>query len=138
MTINEIQDEIIKDFKGHKDWTDRYGHLIKLGKKLPQACEGIRCDDNLIKGCQVRTWYGCKYDDGKMKFDIDSVSAVTQGFIYLLLKVFNGQKPEDIKDAELYFIDKIGFRENFSPIRANSLWKLNSRIKSDAEMYSAE
>lgn len=132
MTIQEIQEEIINEFKIFDNWMDKYNYLIKLGKNLPPIDSQYKIEDNLIKGCQVKTWFHSAFKDRKVFYDIDSRSVIIRGIIALLIRVLSGQKPEEIKNADLYFIDKIGLRENFSPVRANSLWKLVNRMKSDA------
>ncbi|MBA7588086.1 Sulfur acceptor protein CsdE [subsurface metagenome] len=132
MTIQEIQEEIINEFKIFDNWMDKYNYLIKLGKDLPPIDSQYKIEDNLIKGCQVKTWFHSAFKDRKVFYDIDSRSVIIRGIIALLIRVLSGQKPEEIKNADLYFIDKIGLRENFSPVRANSLWKLVNRMKSDA------
>jgi len=132
MTIQEIQEEIINEFKTFNNEMEKYNYLIKLGIDLSPIDSKYKIEDNLIKGCQVKTWYHSTFKDGKVFYDIDSISIIIKGFIALLIRVFSGQKPEDIKNADLYFIDEIGLRENFSPLRANSLFKLVNRIKSDS------
>lgn len=136
MTINEIQDEIIKEFEKFDDELKKYNYLIKLGKELKPIDPKYKTDDYLIRGCQVNTWYysGCK--DGKMFYNIDSVSLITRGFISLLLRICSAQTPEDIKNTEFYFIDKIGLRNQFSPLKDNSLFKLVKKIKTDADFWS--
>ena len=124
MTIQEIQEEIINEFKAFNDWADKYNYLIRLGKDFPSVDSKYKTEDNLIKGCQVITWLHSTFKNGKVFYDIDSRSVIIRGIIALLIRVLSGQRPEDIKNADLYFIDKIGLRENFSPLRANSLWKL--------------
>ncbi|MBU0647263.1 SufE family protein, partial [Patescibacteria group bacterium] len=104
-------------------------YLIKLGKNLLSIDLKYKIADNLIKGCQVKTWFYFTSIDGKIFYYIDSESAVIKGIIVLLTKILSGQKLEDIKNADLYFIDKIGLREHFSPVRANSLFKMVSLIK---------
>ena len=138
MTIQEIQEEIINEFKIFNNWTDKYNYLIKLGKDLPPIDSKYKIEGNLIKGCQVKTWFHSAFKDGKVFYDIDSKSVIIRGIIALLIRVLSGQKSKDIKDADLYFIDKIGLRENFSPLRANSLWKLVNRMKSDAALYKTK
>lgn len=135
MDIKETQEEIIQEFKNFDDWTDKYRHLIQLGKDLSPMDSRYKTENNIIKGCQVKTWFHSTLKNGKVFYDIDSISAIIKGIIVLLIKVLSGQRPEDIKNADLYFIDKTGLRENFSPLRANSLWKLVNRIKSDAASY---
>lgn len=136
MTIQEGQEETINEFKILDNWIDKYNELAKLGKALPPIDSKYKTEDNLIKGCQVKTWFHSTFKDGKVFYDIDSSSILIRGIIALLIKVLSCQRPEDIKNADLYFIDKIGLRENFSPIRANSLWKLVNKMKSDAALYA--
>jgi cysteine desulfurase / selenocysteine lyase len=129
------QDKIIEDFKPFSDWTDKYAELVSLGKNLPPLDQDFKIEENLIRGCQVNTWYHSTFSDGKMFFQVDSVSYVIKGFIALLLEVFSGRQPEEIINIEPYFFDKIGLKENFSPLRANSLWKLVGRMKADAALH---
>lgn len=136
MTIQEIQEEIINEFKTFDNWMDRYNYLIKLGKDLTLIDSKYRTEEYLIKGCQVNTWFCSIFKDEKIFYNIDSTSVVVRGIIALLTRVLSGKKPEEIKDANLYFIDEIGLKENFSPVRANSLWKLVNQIKSDATQRS--
>jgi len=138
MTIQEIQKEIINEFKIFDNWVDKYNYLIKSGKDLPSIDSKYKIEDNLIKGCQVKTWFHSALKNGKVFYDIDSRSIIVRAIIALLIRVLSGQKPEDIKNADLYFIDKIGLRENFSPVRANSLWKLVNQMKSDASLYETK
>ncbi len=132
MTIQEIQEEIINEFKNFDNWMDKYNYLIKLGKDLPSVDLKYKTEENLIKDCQVGTWFHSTFKDGKVFYEIDSRSIITKGIAALLIRTLSGQKPEDIKKADLYFIDKIGLREIFSPLRANSLFKLVNRMKSVA------
>ncbi len=132
MTIQEIQEEIINEFKIFDSWFDKYNYLIKLGKDFSPIDAKYKTEDNLIKGCQVKTWFCSVLKDGRIFYDMDSSSVIIRGIIALLTRIFSGQKPEDIKNADLYFIDKIGLGENFSPVRANSLWKLVGQIKQSA------
>jgi cysteine desulfuration protein SufE len=138
MTIEETQKEIIGEFKNFDNWFNEYTYLIKLGKNLPPVDSKYKTEDNLIRGCQVKTWFNSEIKNGKVFYHIDSMSTTIRGIIALLTRVMSNQKPEDIKNAELYFIDKIGLSENFSPTRANSLWKLLNRIRADAAMYETK
>ena len=129
MTIQEIQEEIIKDFEKLNNELEKYNYLIRLGKNLKPIDPKYKTDDYLIRGCQVSTWYHSEYKGGKIFYEIDSLSLITRGFISLLLRICSGQKPEDIKNINFYFIDKIGFKNQFSPLKDNSLFKLINKIK---------
>jgi cysteine desulfuration protein SufE len=138
MNIQELQEEIVKDFEPYKEWLDRYNHLIELGKQLPSLENKYKTDENIIRGCQVKVWFHSECREGRVFFQIDSLSHITRGIIFLLIKVLSGQKAEEIKGVDLYFIDKIGLRDSFSPTKANGLFKMERKMKLDAERYEKE
>ncbi|MEG1635078.1 MAG: SufE family protein [Rikenellaceae bacterium] len=129
MTINELQDQIISDFMIFDDWMDRYNFLIDLSKELPIMDSKHKTDQYLIDGCQSRVWINCEQKDGKLYFSADSDAIIAKGLIALLVKVLNGQSAEDIYNADLYFIDKIGMKDNLTPTRANGLVSMIKQMK---------
>ena len=133
MTIKEIQDSIVEDFSMFDDWMDRYAMLIEMGKECPIIDEQYRNDQYLINGCQSRVWLHAELKDGKVYFTADSDAVITQGIIYLLIKVFSGQTPQDILAADLSFLDKIGLKEHLSPTRSNGLVSMLKQMMLYAE-----
>ena len=129
MTIKEIQEEIIEEFSMFEDWMERYEYIIDLGKSLPLIEDEFTTDANLIVGCQSKVWLHSEIEGGKIKFTANSDAILTKGIVALLLRVFNNQKPKDILDADLYFVDKIGLKEHLSPTRANGLVSMIKQIK---------
>jgi len=129
MTIKEIQEEIIDEFSFFEDWMERYEYIIELGKSLPLIDEQYKTDENLIKGCQSKVWLHSDLQDGKVVFTADGDAILTKGIVALLLRVFSNQKPEDILNADVDFIDKIGLKEHLSPTRANGLVSMIKQIK---------
>ncbi|MDO9137093.1 MAG: SufE family protein [Lutibacter sp.] len=129
MTIKEIQEEIIDEFSFFEDWMERYEYIIELGKSLPMIAGEFKTDSNLISGCQSKVWLHSEIEGDKIKFTADSDAILTKGIVALLLRVFNNQKPKDILDADLYFVDKIGLKEHLSPTRANGLVSMIKQIK---------
>ncbi|MBU4480687.1 SufE family protein, partial [Patescibacteria group bacterium] len=105
MTIQEIQEKIIKEFKNFNDWSEKYKYLIKLGKSLPPMDSKYIKKDYLVKDCQITTWSRSIFKDGKVFYDTDSTSIIVKGMVVLLKRIFSGQKPEDIINTDLYFID---------------------------------
>lgn len=137
-SINEIQDEIIDEFSMFDDWMQRYEYMIELGKSLELIDEKYKTDDYTIKGCQSKVWVFAELKDQFIQFTADSDAIITKGIIALLLLVFSGQKPQDILDAELYFIDQIGLKEHLSPTRANGLLSMIKQIKLYAVAYQTQ
>lgn len=137
-TINQIQDEIIEEFAVFDDWMDRYSYLIELADDFPIIDEKLKDTAHLIDGCQSRVWIDAQLKDGVMQLTADSDAILVKGLVALLLRVFNGQKPQDVATSDLYFIDKIGMRENLSPTRANGLLSMIKQIKYQAVVLSQE
>lgn len=127
--INKRQDKIIEEFSIFDDWMDRYSYLIDIGKELKALPEDKKNDQILIKGCQSQVWLSAELKDGKVLFKADSDAIITKGIVALLIRVTSRLEPKEIMDAELYFIDKIGLRENLSPTRSNGLVAMVKQMK---------
>jgi cysteine desulfuration protein SufE len=117
--LNRRQDEIIEEFSIFDDWMDKYSLLIDLGKELKAFPEELKSERLLIKGCQSQVWLNSKIENGNIIFEGDSDAIITRGIVALLIRVMSGLKPAEIMNADLYFIEKIGLRENLSPTRSN-------------------
>lgn len=138
MTINEIQDQIIEEFSAYDDWMDRYAYLIEMSRELPPLDQKYRTKEYLIEGCQSRVWLAAEMKDKKIYYFADSDALLVKGIVALLVRVFSGQKPNDILNADLYFIDRIGLRENLSPTRANGLLAMLKQMKLYALAWEAK
>jgi cysteine desulfuration protein SufE len=138
MTLNEVQDRIVEDFSMFDDWMDRYQQLIELGKDLPPIDEKKRTESYLIKGCQSKVWLDAELKDGKIYFTADSDAIITKGIVALLIQVLNERTPKEILDVDLYFIDKIGLKENLSPTRSNGLVAMVKQMRMFALAYQTK
>ena len=139
MTINEIQDEIISEFADIDDWMDRYAYIIDMANTLPEMPERYKTPELLIEGCQSRAWLHAGLDsEGRIHYDADSDALIVKGIIAMLLRVLSDHTPEEIADADLYFIDRIGLSENLSPTRANGLAALLKQMRLYAVAYKAQ
>ena len=136
MKIKDIQDEIVEEFDIFDTWMDKYEYLIELGKSVPVINEVNKTEDNIIKGCQSKVWLHAELDNGLIKFYADSDAVITKGIVSLLIRVLSDQKPIDIINASLYFIDKIDLRQHLSPNRANGLNNMIKKIKFYAIAFS--
>lgn len=138
--INARQDAIISDFEGLDDWMDRYGLIIDLGNTLPPLAEELKTPDRLIDGCQSRVWLDAEYssETGTITLSADSDALIVKGIIAMLVDVLSGHTPDQILDADLYFIDKIGLAEHLSPTRSNGLLAMLKQIKAYALAYKAK
>lgn len=129
MTINDIQDELIEDFSFFEDWMAKYEYIIQLGKELPLIDDAYKKPEYLIKGCQSQVWLQADLADGKVIFTADSDAVITKGLVSLMVKVLSNHSPDEIVEADLYFIDQIGLKEHLSPTRANGLVSMVKQMK---------
>ena len=135
MTINEIQDEIIEEFSGFDDWMDKYQLLIDLGNEQEPLEEKYKTEQNLIDGCQSRVWLQADYRDDKLWFTAESDALIVKGIVSLLIRVLSGHTPQEILDADLYFIERIGLREHLSPTRSNGLLAMVKQMRAYAMAF---
>lgn len=137
-TINELQDEVIAEFSDFDDWMDKYQLLIDLGSEQQALPEEYKTDQNLIDGCQSRVWLQADLVDGKVVFQAESDALIVKGLVALLVKVLSGHTPDEILDADLYFIEKIGLKEHLSPTRSNGLLAMLKQMKMYALAFKAK
>lgn len=137
MTINEVQESIIEEFSEFDEWMDKYNLLIEMGRDLPVIDPGFKTKDFLIEGCQSKVWLHPEFDGKKIRFTADSDAIITKGIVALLIRVLSDRTPEEIISTDLYFIDKIGLRQNLSPTRSNGLLSMVKQIKLYAIAFDA-
>ena len=138
MTINEAQDEVIEEFSDFMDWMDKYQLLIDLGNEQQPLDEKYKTESNLIDGCQSRVWLQADYKDGLIWFTAESDALIVKGIIALLIRVLSGHSPQEILDADLYFIDRIGLKDHLSPTRSNGLLAMIKQIRVYALAYKSK
>jgi len=138
MKLNDVQEQIIEEFEFFDDWMDRYNYLIELSKKLPIIAESGKSTQNLINGCQSRVWLDAELKEGKIYFTADSDAIITKGIIALLIRVLNERTPEEVLNADLYFIDQIGLKQNLSPTRSNGLVSMVKQMRMYALAYTTQ
>lgn len=138
MTINELQDQITEEFALFDDWIDKYNYLIDLGKTLPAIDVKYKTNDFIIEGCQSKVWLHPAFENGIITFTADSDAIITRGIVALLVRILSGRTPEEIMMSDLYFIDRIGLKQNLSPTRSNGLLAMVKQIKLYAIAFSTK
>lgn len=138
LTINQIQDEIIDEFSAFDDWMDKYALLIELGNTQQPLDEQYKTDKYLIEGCQSRVWLCADYRDGVITYRAESDAVIVKGIVSLLIKVLSGHTPQEILDADLYFVEQIGLNEHLSPTRSNGLVAMIKQMRLYAMVFKAQ
>ena len=140
MTINEIQDQIIDDFSALDDWMDKYQMIIEMGNSLEPLDEKYKTPQNLIEGCQSRVWLQADYDEqtNLIHFTGDSDAVIVKGLVSLVIQVLSDHTPDEIFNADLYFIEQIGLKENLSPTRSNGFLSMIKQMRIYALAFMAK
>jgi len=138
-SIEEIQNEIVDEFSVLGD--DREStifYIMELGQKLPSLNEKHRIEENIIKGCQSKVWLTADLDDHRVIYKADSNTEITKGLISLLIRVLSGQKIDDILNADLDFIQRIGMGQIIGSQRSNGLVAMIKQMKLYALAYKSK
>jgi cysteine desulfuration protein SufE len=132
MSIEETENKIVEEFEIFADWMEKYEYIIEIGNSVPEIDEKYKDEAHEIKGCQSKVWLHSELKDGHIFYSADSDAIITKGLVGLVIRVFSGHTPEEIINANLSFIDKIGLHEHLSPTRSNGLSAMIKQIKFDA------
>ncbi|REJ83073.1 MAG: SufE family protein [Bacteroidetes bacterium] len=133
-----IENDIVEEFTLFDDWEQKYEYIIELGQKLPELNQVYKKDEYKIKGCQSSVWLNSYEENGRIFYEADSDSTFVKGEIAMLIRVLSGQKAEDIVNAELGFIDRIGLRQHLAMTRANGLAAMIKQMKLYALAFHAQ
>lgn len=128
-SIQQIQEDIVSDFDLFDDWTEKYQYIIELGQQLEAFPENLKTEENKIKGCQSSVWMVPENNNGLVFYKADSDSSIVKGLAAMLVKIFSGQKPETVANAELFFIDRMGLSQHLAPTRVNGLAAMVKQMK---------
>ena len=129
-SVSAVQDEIIEEFAMlDSDMEMTIGYIMELGDQLPEMAEALKTEDNIVKGCQSKVWLNAGLQDGTIQFEADSNTTITKGLVSLLVRILSGRAPQEIVDADLYFIDKIGLNRFIGTQRSNGLGAMMKQMK---------
>ena len=137
-SIDKTEKDIAEEFSLFDDWMAKYEYIIELGKDLPLIDDKYKTEEYMVKGCQSKVWLNAELTDGRIFYKADSDAIITKGLIALLIRVLSGHKPEEVAEAKLDFINKIGMKEHLSPNRSNGLMSMISYMKKYALTYSGK
>jgi len=137
-TLKEVQEQIIEEFEIYEDWMDKYNYLIELSQNLPALDSKYKTSEYLLEGCQSKVWLYAELEGEIIRYSAESDAIITKGIVALLIRVMSGRRPEELKDADLFFIDRIGLKDNLSPTRANGLFSMVKQMKLYALAYFAK
>lgn len=137
-SFENIQQQLVEDFGFLEDWEDKYAYLIDLGKSLQPLDATYKNENYLIKGCQSKVWLHAEVEGDRIRYFADSDAFISKGIVALLVKVFDGQKPEDVLHGDFFVVDQIGLASHLSPNRANGLGSMLKQMRAYALAYQTK
>ncbi len=137
-TAAETIQELKEAFAFLEEWTDRYGYLIDLGRKLPEFPEALKVDENLMQGCQSQVWLISRMNGEKIEFLATSDAMIVSGLIGLLLSVYSNRTSAEILATDPSFLEELGLNQHLSPSRSNGLHSMVKHIMTAAKTKAAE
>lgn len=138
-SIQDVQNEIIEEFSmldGDMEMT--IGYVMELGETLEPLEEEKRTEENIVKGCQSKVWLDAQLVDNKIQFKADSNTAITKGLVSILVRILSGRTPQEIIDADLFFVDKVGLNRFIGTQRSNGLGAMMKQMKIYGLAFSAK
>jgi cysteine desulfuration protein SufE len=135
MTIAEIEEEIVEEFDLFDNWEERYEYIIDMGKKLVPLEQEFKKEENIIKGCQSTVWLVAEEKNNHIHFKADSDAIIVKGLVSMLIRVLSGHTPNEIMEAKLEFIDRIGMKNHLAQTRSNGLAAMVKQMKHYAVAY---
>jgi cysteine desulfuration protein SufE len=137
-SIQQTEQEIVDEFALFDSWDDKYEYIIDLGKKLAVLDDKYKTDSNKVKGCQSTVWLAAFYNNGIITFKADSDAVIVKGLISMLIRVLSDHTPDEILDAKLDFIQKIGMTSHLAQTRSNGLLSMVRQMKNYALAFKAK
>lgn len=138
LTIAQTEDEIVDEFSLFDSWDDKYEYIIDLGKKLPPLDEKHKTDENKVRGCQSTVWLAASVKDGKVYYEADSDAVIVKGLISMLIRVLSGRTPDEVIQAPLSFIQRIGMTTHLAQTRSNGLLSMVKQMKNYALAFKVK
>ncbi|MCH5685804.1 SufE family protein [Niabella sp. W65] len=136
-TIEQTEAEIIDEFSLFDSWDDKYEYIIDLGKKLAPLPDEYKKEENKVKGCQSTVWLVADYRDGNVYYQAESDAVIVKGLISMLIRVLSGHTPDEILNANMDFINKIGMTSHLAQTRSNGLLAMVRQMKNYALAFKS-
>ena len=137
-SIEEIENEIVEEFSLFDSWDDKYEYIIDLGKRLEPLEDKYKIDENKVRGCQSTVYLVADHKNDKIIYKADSDAMIVKGLISMLIRVLSNQSPDDIINARLDFINKIGMMSHLAQTRSNGLLSMVKQMKNYAIAFKVK
>lgn len=134
MSLHEAEQELVADLTMLEDWNDRYEYIISLGRDAPLYPEEWLTEELEVMGCQSQVWLHAECREGRMIYQADSNALITKGLVTMLVQLYSGRTPAEIRGASLDFLRGVGLASHLTPSRVNGLYAMFKKI----QVYAVE
>jgi cysteine desulfuration protein SufE len=123
------------EFAGLSEWSQRIAHLMEIGRRQTRDCDDIRCEANLVKGCQSQVWLAIQHDtrEDRLFMQVDSDALIMRGLLSILRRLYDGRRPDDILAFAPDLLNTLAVGHNLAPNRANGLRLVFNRLTQAAQ-----
>ena len=130
MTMQETENDILKDLEELGDTISQYTFLIACAGECAPFDESLRTEENLVRECQVRTWLYVQFEDGKLRFETDSEALIVKGAMALLQELYNGRSLEEVKGYHCRLLDSEDFTRHFNMEQLKGIRAIIGKLES--------
>lgn len=136
-SIQDLQDEFVRDFNEIGDWMYQYSSLLELIPDMAPVLLEEKNDETKIHGCQAKLWVVTEYDS---KSDLvlvraDSEALIVKGIVAVIVALLDKRHPQEIVKAEIDFIDRTALRDQISVDRFRGMQTVIRRIQCFSEKF---
>jgi len=130
-TIQDTMTLIKDEFSIFNEPQEKYVLLIDLAKKSSGIPPEKQTDNNKVNGCISQAWIiADKQTDDTYNFQTDSDAMIVKGLLFILQRLFNGQRKEDIVSIDgQNILDHIGLTGTISNQRTNGFGAAINKIQ---------
>ncbi len=134
-SIQELQDEFVRDFNEIGDWMFQYSSLLELIPDMKPVLPEEKNDEAMIHGCQAKLWVVTEYDSKEdlVLVRADSDALIVKGIVAVIVALFDERHPEEICESEINFLERTPLQEQISTDRFKGMQMVIGRIREFAE-----
>jgi len=136
-TLQEKKESLIQYFAQATTHEERYRLIIDLGKKQKPLSPDEKKTENLVTGCQSRTYLTVKVEDPLVRFQIESEAQISAGLGQLLVMIYDGEAPENILKDTPTFLKEMNILPSLSPGRANGVIHMFHTMRKKVELAAS-
>ena len=132
-TIEEIQEDFIRNFNEIGDWMMQYEFLLEIGGSLEPYPDEKRDEAHRIQGCQSKMWIDCSVSGGRIHIYGDSEALIVKGIAAVAIIMFQDQRVEDVAAADVVYVENTDLKNQISTDRFHGIQSVIAHIQKFAQ-----